>query len=153
VALLASAWVGANNAYAQDDEGEQAPPPEQAEDKPPAPPDTHMCEAAPPPWDLYKPPPPPNFQPFLRGIEAVETLRKIFTQRCSASVSVVVDEQGVATEIKVITDPETPELQVGMEEALEGVVFPEHLRGQLHKAALWRQVIPVVREVEPDEEE
>ncbi len=170
--LLASAWVGADAALAQDDEGvhddndESSPVliPE-LEDEEQAPeeqeivilpdtvhlPDTHMCEAAPPPWDLYNmppPPPPPPLGPTLLAIDGVLALRQQYLERCSASVALFVDRRGVVTRILVHSSPHMPELQGQLEAVLVGVVLDQVFRGDKHQASLWTQLVRQVREVE-----
>ncbi len=149
-AMLASAWVGADNAMAQDDASE--PPPVRAE-KPPEPPDTHMCEAAPPPWDLYQiEPPPPPIITVIERLGAVQKLKFEYLEICTAGVNITVDSAGNASKIVAITNPHTPELQEKLEAAFEGVVFEQGYRRQVHKVTLWTQFVPLVREVVEEEE-
>ena len=169
-ALLASAWVGADSAIAQDDEAAQddenklsesvIPELDEAGQEPTLPdvvrlpdnvhlPDTHMCEAAPPPWDLYQhPPPPPPIGPLLLEIDAVQRLRLDYRERCSAGVSVFVDDKGAITKVTPFSDPHLPELQAGLEEALEGVTLDTAYGGRTHKASLWTHFVRQVIEVE-----
>jgi len=167
-ALLASAWVGADSALAQDDDGSDEastkasesliPELEEDEPKPSEPPDvivpdlpdrlpdTHMCEAAPPPWDLYNPPPPDITERVL-GIAGVAALRIKYREVFTASADIHVDSKGGVTKVTVWTTPHTPAFQAELEAALEGVVFEEQYRDHSNTLTLWYQFVRQVREV------
>jgi anaerobic magnesium-protoporphyrin IX monomethyl ester cyclase len=150
-ALLASAWVGADRAMAQDGD-----PPAQRDDTidVPAPPDTHMCEAAPPPWDLYQPPPPPPpLDETVLQLPAVQQLRMKYLQRCSANARLFVDEHGKITRIVAHSAPRIEGFERELEQALKGLVAAQEYRDQYHWVMLWQQVVSQVQEVIPEAEE
>ncbi len=150
-ALLASAWVGAGSALAQDDEptAQQGGP-----TTAPAPPDTHMCEAAPPPWDLYqKLPVPIPLDEKVLELPAVQGLRVKYLQRCTASATLYVDEKGKITKVTAFTTPRIEDFEQELTKALKGFEPDQEYRGQQHTVTLWHQVVSQVQEVLPDEEE
>ena len=167
-AMLASAWVGADSALAQDDDGgsEGATTAEETQipelDEPaaePAPdlvpvelpdrlPDTHMCEAAPPPWDLYNlPAPPPDITERVLQIDAVAAPRIKYLEVFTASADIQVDSKGKVSKVTVWTTPHTPAFQAELEAALEGVVFEEPYRDHSNTLTLWHQFVRQVQEV------
>lgn len=170
-ALMATAWVGADAALAQDDDGggEEAtqatettiPELDEPEEKPPPVlvpvdlpdrlPDTHMCEAAPPPWDLYNqppPPPPPDIAPRLLQLKKIGELRLRYLEVCTLAVTITTGDNGKVTAVLAHSNPHQPELRALVEEALLGVRFPAEYSGRTHKALLWEQFVRQVIEVE-----